>query len=308
MSLRIPTGTPEGESLSVVDSFGASTNAPGPVTAAPVSRRSLRATTKPPLVIACWGHQGSGKSTIALNLVAQLASNANVLLIDADTHAPSQAESLAITEHPAGLAPMLRFARQGRLTAEHFDKQSMRLKSSTTFTLIPGINPIRWPEVTPQAFALLLEHVRAEFEFVVIDLASPIEAGLYQTESPLERNAFTRWVISTADQLISSFNADPVSFNRHLALEAELQELRKNLPTTVVANRMRRSALGATAKRDLERTIRALTGRKISAFLPEDSKAVDSSLRQGVPLNGARAGSPLRKAINQLAQSKNLAG
>jgi len=268
----------------------------------------MRGIAKPPAVIACWGHPGSGKSTIALNLATALASHARVLLIDADTHSPSQAEALALAEHPAGLAPMLRFARQGRLTAEHFDQQSMKLKSATSFTLIPGINPTRWPEVTPQAFALLLEQTKADFDFIVVDLASPIEAGLYQTESPLERNAFTRWMLSTADQLITSFNADPVSFNRHLALESELQELRRNLPTTLVVNRMRRGALGVTARGNLERTLKALTGRKIAAFLPEDTKATDSSIRRGVPLNAGRSGSPLRKALNQLAQSKNLAG
>ncbi len=263
---------------------------------------------RPPAVIACWGHQGSGKSTIALNLAAVLAGKARVLLIDADTHSPSQTEALALTEHPAGLAPMLRFARQGRLTQEHFDQQSMKLKSATTFTLIPGINPTRWPEITPQAFALFLEQTKTDFDFIVVDLAAPIEAGLYQTESPLERNAFTRWLVSTADHLIVSLSADPVSFNRHLALESELQELRKNLPTTLVVNRMRRGALGVTAKGDLERTLKALTGRKIAAFLPDDAKATDSALRKGVPLNATRSGSPLRKALNQLAQSKNLAG
>ncbi len=278
---------------------------------APPTRRSQRQTKPKNLkVITVWGSQGSGKSTIALNLATELAkTKAKVLLIDADTHAPTQTIALALNEHPAGLAPMLRFARQNRLNPEEFESQSMALKTSqTVFTLIPGINPTRWPEVTPQAFELLLSHCAKHFDYIVIDTATNIEPSLYSQAQPIERNEFTRWLLKHSELLIATFAADPVSVARFLSLEAELQEIRQAKPTLLVANRFRTSTLGPTAKRQLEQTFKTLANKKLDHFLPEDSKAQDSALKNGTPLLGSRANSTLRKAIAQLVREKKLAG
>jgi cellulose biosynthesis protein BcsQ len=278
---------------------------------APPKRRELRRSKPKSLrVIAVWGSPGSGKSTIALNLATELsAKKLKVLLIDADTHSPSQTTALAITDHPAGLAPMLRFARQNRLQPKEFDSQSMLLKTGrSTFTLIPGINPNRWSEVTPQAFELLVEHASTVFDFVVIDCSSDIEPNLYSQAHPLPRNEFTRWLLKTAELVIATFAVDPVSMARFLSAEPELQELRASKPIILVANRLRNSTLGPAAKLQVEQTFKKLTHRKVDAFLPNDPKAQDASLRNGTPLIAARRGSALRKAIAQLVRDKKLAG
>jgi cellulose biosynthesis protein BcsQ len=278
---------------------------------APPTRRAARNSAPKNLkVITVWGAPGAGKSTIALNIAAELASRrSKVLLIDADTHQPSQIAALALTDHPAGLAPMLRFARQSRLGPEEFDSQSMKLKTArATFTLIPGINPSRWPEVTPQAFELLLGEVTKLFDFVVIDTSAPIEPKLYSQAHPLERNEFTRWLVRNSELLVAAFSVDPVSIARFLNLEPELNELRPDRPTLVVANRFRSSTLGANAKRQLQQTLLTLANRKISAYLPNDPKAQDAALKNGSPLIGSRTKSPLRKAIAQLVSEKKLAG
>jgi cellulose biosynthesis protein BcsQ len=278
---------------------------------APPTRRSRRSQTPKSLkVITVWGVSGSGKSTLALNLAAEFAkAGSSVLLIDADTHNPSQTEALSLTEHPAGLAPMLRFARQNRLNQPEFDSQSIRLKTAgAAFTLIPGINTQRWPEVTPQAFELLLEHACKSFDFVIIDTASPIESNLYSQAHPLERNEFTRWLIKNSELLIATFAVDPVSISRFLAIEPELQEIRKDKPTALIANKHRNSTLGATVKHQLNQTFKQLAQRKIDAFLPNDPRAQDAALKNGTPLLGARTKSPLRKAITQLVRDKKLAG
>lgn len=279
------------------------------IQAAPPTRRQAKSAPRRLKTIAIWGTPGSGKSTIALNLAVTLAKRAKVLLIDADTQQPSQTAALALTDHPAGLAPLLRFARLSRLGPEEFAKQSMLLKSkNVTFTLVPGATPNRWPEITPAAFEQLIEYCQREFDFIVIDAASSLEPGLYSQDSPLERNAFTRWLIQSSQLVIETLNPEPVSVARFLAAQEDLKTLRPNQPTLTVVNKMRLGALGPNAKNQLSHSLKMLANTKIHAFLPFDPRSTDAALRNGSPLNSIRRKSPLLKAIVQLVQEKKLSG
>ena len=281
------------------------------ITDAPTTRRSLRRTTPTNgKVIVVWGTAGSGKSTIALNLTAALANKGEqVLLIDADTTSASQVAQLALAEYPAGLAPMCRFARQNRLSQETFGRQTIRLKDSgATFTFVPGINPERWPEVTPQSVDAILNFAMGNFDRVVIDTGSNTESQLHSNNSPQGRFEFTRWLIARADILLTPISADPVSLDRFIRQVGDLRELRGERPVTLVINKHRTKALGPNAKRELASTLRNLGGFKIAAYLPEDHRTLDVSLRNGTTVFGVRSASPLRKALKQLAQSKYISG
>lgn len=273
---------------------------------APPTRRQARAHQNYSKVIAVWGTRASGKSTIALNIAATLASNAKVLLIDADTTESSLVVALGLTEHPAGLAPMLRFARLNRLSAEEFETQSMLLKAAKRkFTFIPGINPARWSEITPASMQALLEFAANHFDHIVIDMASELEQGLYSKQSPTERHEFNRWLIASAQKLLVLVNPDPVSLSRYLSVHSTIQELRHNKSTVHIINKHRSTA---ASKTELQKTFKTLTGVKLEGFLPQDLKAVDAALRNASTLNMLRGKPPLKKAIELLVREKKLAG
>ena len=261
--------------------------------APPRTRREARAqvsrTTK---LVVCWGTQGSGKSTIALGLAGQLASaGARVLLVDADTYSASLATALALTDHPAGLAPLLRFARLDRLGELEFAAQSAVLKfGRAKFTFIPGITPARWPEVTPAAFQKLLLYCQASFDYVVVDSATPIEPEIFANDTPLGRNDFTRWLLASAETLVVCVAADPVSITRFMQLEPQLAELRPGAGSSVVVNKYRTRSIGTGAKAEIIRTVKTLTGRRVSAFIDYRPKQYDIALRDGTPVPLATLG------------------
>lgn len=280
------------------------------ITASPRTRREARTAqvAQSGRVIACWGVAASGKSSIALNLAYQLArGGSRVLLVDADTHSPALATALALSEHPAGLAPMLRFARQQRLTEIEFAAQSVVVRfGKAKFCLVPGITPTRWPEVTPAAFTQFLAYASERFDQIVVDLATPLESELYGPSGPMARNDFTRWMLASAQQVLVCLSADPVSIARFLQLEPQLAELRGGPETVVIVNNFRERAIGAGAKNEISRTIKALTGRKVSLFVKHRPKLFDDALRAGSPIGLSKAFSQAGLALAKLVSWPHL--
>ena len=66
-------------------------------------------------VIAVWGPTGApGRSTVALNLAAELARSAPTLLVDCDTYGSSVAQSFGLLDEAPGVAAAAAGSRPGR--------------------------------------------------------------------------------------------------------------------------------------------------------------------------------------------------
>jgi MinD-like ATPase involved in chromosome partitioning or flagellar assembly len=254
---------------------------------------------QPGRVIACWGSAGSGKSLLALNLAFELASTGqNTLLIDADSYWPSLNAALGITEAKPGILAALRLARQGRLDRSELDRLTEAVEfDGHTLRFLPGLSsPGRWSELDEVSIEALVQFTRGSFDYLVVDMSSSLEDGLFAPQFATSRNQCTRTFLNLADVALASFLADPVGVNRFL------WDIRSAATAVMpIANRVRTQSLGRNPDRQLKDALFQLAKLKLEHFLPEDMSAADQGLSRGRPLCIASKSSKLREAIRQLA-------
>ncbi len=248
------------------------------------------------LVIAVHGPPGStGKSSIALNLAYEFAElGKNTLLIDLDTHSPSIAQLMSITEPSAALAGCARLIRQSRFDREHLNRLSVNIKHRrANFRLLAGLSsPRRWGEISPETVTQLLNLARYEFELVILDLSSDIEDNLTSNTQPISRNSATRAALKASDFAITIVNRSTLSLSRYLNDFAELQEIQPN--RLLLLNRSESNQKIAT-------TLKALTKESIFATIPDDPTSFELAESEHLPLALARRKSPARNAIAAIA-------
>lgn len=170
----------------------------------------------------------SGKTTLALSVAAELAeSGKRVFLLDADTWAPSLDLQLGLAEHPAGLAAACRLVAQERFDQEQLERLSTPMSvGAGSLTVMTGLSSeSRWAEVSAEKLDDLIMVASNHFDFVVLDVGSPISPALVSLASPVERNAVSRWAVTYSDKVIAVCGADPVSVARFLTSYSELTEL-----------------------------------------------------------------------------------
>ncbi len=126
-------------------------------------------------IVCTWSAHGStGKSTLALGLSEAWARNGErVLLIDADTRAPSLATSLGITDDVSGLVVACRYADQNSLDQRSLTSACRELKEN--LWILTGLSdPQRWPEVGAASLGSVIGRAREFFDRVVIDIAPAV--------------------------------------------------------------------------------------------------------------------------------------
>lgn len=257
--------------------------------------------TKAAKLITVWSPIGSnGKSTIALSIASELTeAGKEVFLLDADTYAPSLDLLLGLTDHPAGLAAACRLVTQQRFDFEQLVRLSSKLSIGRgSLTVMTGLSSeARWPEVSAQKLDDLLMVASEHFDYLVLDVASPLAAGLNSNASSVDRNAVSRWAVGYSDIVIGVCGADPVSISRYLSAAILIAELRPKGELLTVVNRLRTSVLGASAKQQITESLAKLGQITVNGFIPDDPAAADLAIRDCLPISVGRRGSQARLAL-----------
>jgi Mrp family chromosome partitioning ATPase len=259
-------------------------------------------------ISAVWSPPGApGRTTVAINMAAELAAaGRSVLLVDADTYGASIGASLGLLDESAGLAQACRIADQGGFTSAALGRVtvSVAIKGGRLGVLTGITRPDRWPELRPAALGQVLEAARSHAEVTVIDCGFCLEADeelSFDTLAPRRNGAALR-CLELADSVIAVGGADPIGVPRMVKALAELGDAVPTAVPIVVFNKVRAAAVGRSPETQLrEAWERFGPSASISAFLPVDHAAADQALLAGTALLETAAGSPLRRAIAQLA-------
>ena len=258
-------------------------------------------------LVAVWGPAGApGRTTLALNLAAEAAAaGSRVLLIDADTYAPSIAAALGLTEESAGLAQACRLADQGLLDAGSLAGSGVSVDiKGERMTVLTGVTRSdRWIEIRGTALARVLEHARTLADITVVDCGFSVEADeelSFDTMAP-RRNAATLVALERADTIYAVGSADPVGVPRLIRGLTELEAAVPGVSPLIVLNKVRRSTAGRAPERQLSEAWERFGPGKVDAFLPADWEAADAAVLAGAALLEAAPASALRTAIASLA-------
>lgn len=250
-----------------------------------------------------------GKSTIALSIASELTdSGKRVFLLDADTYAPCLDVLLGLNDHPAGLAAACRLVGQERFDHDQLARLSTQLTlGGGNLTVMTGLSSeSRWPEVSAEKLDDLLMVASAEFDFIILDVASPISAGLGSLSSSVDRNAVTRWALGYSDLVISICGSDPISIARYLAAMAQMSELKPKGQVLTLVNRLRTSVLGSSAKQQIVETLATLGQITVNGFIPDDPAAADLGIRDCLPISVGKRSSQARLALGLFTRTQVL--
>jgi MinD-like ATPase involved in chromosome partitioning or flagellar assembly len=273
----------------------------GDVAAPEAERPDGRAT-----VIAVWGPAGSpGRTTLAIGIAAEIAAAGfSVVLCDVDTHSASVAPVLGLMDEAPGFAAACRLAGAESLTRPELERIGQRYEGGGAgFWVLTGIGqPSRWPELSGDRVSATITECRRWVDYVVVDTASSLESDEEISTDMFapRRNAATLAAIREADHVVAVASADPVGLSRFLRAHGDLADVAATLSITVVANKVRASAIGLGAAGQVTQTLSRFGGIDAPVLVPWDLQATDAAVLSARTLVDAAPKSATRLAIKGL--------
>lgn len=247
-------------------------------------------------VVAVWGPMGSpGRTTVAIGVAEALAqSGRRVLLVDADTYAPSITATLGIVEEASGLIVAARQGQTSRLGASAL--RALARSLSSTWDVLGGLPAVdRWPDLSPGGLERVWQVSRAAYDVTVVDTGFCVE----QDDDAVwgsNRNAAAITAVAAADSLIAVADASAAGLIRLAWAWPGVEALRAGRPSTVVRNRAGRR------DRPWEDEVRRCGIEGRIHPIPSDARALEACWREGRSLSERGRRTPLRQAFHRVAQ------
>ena len=255
-------------------------------------------------VVAVWGPTGApGRTTVAIGLADEAARlQVPALLVDADVYGGVVAQALGLLDESPGVAAAARQATAGTLDLTSLARLAWAVDPH--LRVLTGLaRADRWPELRPQAVAVVLEEARRLAALTVVDCAFSLEEDeelSFDTAAP-RRNGATLTVLESADEVLCVSGADPVALQRTVRALAELRDVLPDVDPVVVVNQVRRGPVPGNARQEITAALSRFAGREVRAFLPADRRATDAALAAGRTLAEVAPASPLRLGLRALA-------
>lgn len=278
-------------------------------------------------VVCLWSATGStGRSTLAVGMAEAWAQEGErVLLIDADTCAPSLATALGVTEDFSGIVVACRYADQNSLDRRSFSSACRELKRN--LWILTGLSdPQRWPEVGPASLRAVIDRARDLFDRVIIDIApishishtsnfsdmiDPLKNQFTDPTARLrpERNAASLAVLSAVDTVVVVIRPDAIGALRLIQDFGASQQFFSDAKTVFLVNRVRprqrislqREFSGICADLvggESANNHRGKDGVPMLAMIPEDSVA-EAMIHLSATMSEVKTKSKIFRALRQ---------
>jgi MinD-like ATPase involved in chromosome partitioning or flagellar assembly len=260
-------------------------------------------------VVAVWGPAGSpGRTTLAIAIASEIAAAGfSVALCDVDTHGASVAPALGLTDEAPGFAAACRLAGADSLSRSELERIGQRYRGGDGFWVLTGIGqPSRWPELSADRVRSTIEECRSWVDYVVLDTASSLEND-EEISSDLfapRRNAATLTALQEADHVVAVGAADPIGLARFLRAHGDLADVVTTDTVTVVANKVRGSAIGLNPSGQVTQTLARFAGIDDAVLVPWDQPGLDAAVLGGVTLREAAPRSPAGLAVHRLVAER----
>ncbi|QWF23510.1 hypothetical protein KM427_07270 [Nocardioides sp. LMS-CY] len=229
-------------------------------------------------VVAVWGPAGSGRTTLASALAAEIARRRRpTVLVDADPYGGAVAQQLGILDEVSGLLAAVRLEAAGQLAERLGSIQRGLDQHLSVVTGLPRAD--RWSEVRAGTLESLVTLARERGEVVVDTGFSLEDDAVPDLGGRPGRNHLTLAAVEAADDLLVVGAADPVGLTRLARGLVEVRDRWPGRPVQVVVNRMR-PTLG-WSEREIAAMVSGFARPSALHFLPDDQAAVDRALVAG---------------------------
>lgn len=258
-------------------------------------------------IVAVWGPRGApGRTTVALTLAAELQRlGEQCVLVDADTEAPSLAQSLALLDESSGIAAVCRLAAQGRLDEAALGMACQHLDDG--LRVLTGLTRAdRWRELPPSSLDVVWDLLRRTASWSVVDVSAGLdEGGVMDAGFGQRRHQAAASALAAADVVVVVGGAEPVAMTRLVRGLQELAEselLSDGVHPTVVVTRVRAGAAGSRPHEAVRESLARFAGIPDPILVPDDRDALDAAALTGRTLAETAPGSSAREPLLALAE------